>query len=118
MPGAYPCIAAFATLLFWHIKGAEGGAPLDLVIPIDRVEHFIGETIDLLPIMQDVTGWSRQIVTNIGAKLNDGKFARGNPPDIQAKLEASHAKLQALLDKRRLELAREQDDARNPGGPQ
>jgi uncharacterized protein (DUF433 family) len=44
--------------------------------------------------------------------------AQGNPPEIQAKLEASHAKLQALLDKRRQELSRETKDARNPGGPQ
>jgi uncharacterized protein (DUF433 family) len=44
--------------------------------------------------------------------------AQGNPPEIRAKLEASHAKLQALLEKRRQELARGTGDARNPGGPQ
>jgi uncharacterized protein (DUF433 family) len=44
--------------------------------------------------------------------------AQGNPPEIKARLEASHAKLQALLEKRRQELARETKDAGNPGGPQ
>ena len=75
------------TLLFWHIKGAESGAPPNLVILIDRVEHFIGKTIDLLPIVQDVTGLRRRIVTNIGVKLNNGKFAGGNAPDQLALIE-------------------------------
>jgi hypothetical protein len=88
VPGAYRRIAAFATaettkisLFFRDIKGAEGGAPRDLIVLIDGVEHFVGETIDLLPIMQDMTGSRRRIVANIGMKLNDGKFAGGNPLD-------------------------------------
>ena len=68
------------TLLFRDIKGAEGGAPRDFIVLIDGVEHFIGETIDLLPMVQDMTGLRRRIVTNIGAKLNDGKFVGGNAP--------------------------------------
>src|ERR1700738_5603026 len=37
--------------------------------------------------MQDMTGWRRRIVTNIGAKLNDGKFVRGNAPNQLALIE-------------------------------
>ena len=88
MPGAYRRIAAFATaettkntLLFRDIKRAEGGASRDLIVLIDGVEHFVGETIDLLPIMQDMTGSRRRIVANIGMELNDGKFAGGDAPD-------------------------------------
>ena len=75
------------TLLFRDIKGTEGGAPRHVIVLIDGVEHFVGETIDLLPIMQDMTGLRRRIVTNIGMKLNDGKFAGGNAPDQLALIE-------------------------------
>src|SRR3954470_24365719 len=73
--------------LFRDIKGAEGGAPRDLVVLIDGVEHLVGETIDFLPKMQDVTGRRRRIITNIGTKLNDGKFAGGDAPDQLALIE-------------------------------
>src|SRR5271156_2656673 len=101
VPGAYRRIAAFATgsicawrrkiiantLLFRDIKGAKSGAPRELVVLIDSVEHFIGETIHLLPIMQDVTGLRRRIVADIGAKLNDAKLVGGNTPDQLALIE-------------------------------
>ncbi|HEY1430597.1 MAG TPA: hypothetical protein VGF39_03065, partial [Stellaceae bacterium] len=66
------------TLLFWHIKRAKSGAPADPVISIDGVEYVVGEPIDLLPIMEDMAKRRRRIVTNIGVKLNDGKFVGGN----------------------------------------
>jgi hypothetical protein len=75
------------TRLLGDVKRAESGAPSDLVVSIDGVEHFIGKPVDLLSIMQDVTGWRRRIVTNIGMKLNDGKFAGGDAPDQLALIE-------------------------------
>lgn|SRR5262249_53207771 len=44
--------------------------------------------------------------------------ARGNPPEIQRKLEASHAKLLALLEQHHRDGKPENHHAGNPGGPQ
>jgi uncharacterized protein (DUF433 family) len=44
------------------------------------------------------------------------RAARGNPPEIVAKLEASRAKLQAELERRRLLKAEGVNHARNLGG--
>lgn len=44
------------------------------------------------------------------------RIARGNPPEVQAKLEASHAKLQALLAQRRQSPTTEGNHAGDPGG--
>src|SRR3712207_3963990 len=44
--------------------------------------------------------------------------ARGNPPEIEAKLAGSRAKLQALLAERRRSTPQEGDGASDPGGPQ
>ena len=84
---SYPADANRAAVLPCPLRRAEGGAPRDVIVLIDGVEHFVGETIDLLPIMQDMTGLRRRIITNIGMKLNDGKFAGGNAPDQLALIE-------------------------------
>jgi uncharacterized protein (DUF433 family) len=42
--------------------------------------------------------------------------ARGNPPEIQAKLEASHAKLMAWVEERRMGRTLERNGEGNPGG--
>ena len=75
------------TLLFRDIKAAEGGAPRDVIVLIDGVEHFVGETIDLLPIMEDMAGLCCRIVTDISAKLDDGKFVGSDAPNKLALVE-------------------------------
>ncbi len=43
--------------------------------------------------------------------------ARGNPPELQAKLDAARGKLQAKLRELREAKSREAEDARHSGGP-
>ncbi len=42
--------------------------------------------------------------------------ARGNPPEIEAKLQASHKKFQAMLEERRLAKSRERNSAGDTRG--
>ena len=46
------------------------------------------------------------------------RIARGNPPEVQAKVDVAHAKFQELLKSRRQPQATETDDAGNSRRPQ
>jgi len=64
--------------LSWNIKDAILRASSNLVVTIYRIKGFVGKTIELLWVMQDMAGGGCWIITDFAANLDHRKFVGGN----------------------------------------
>src|SRR5947207_2104894 len=80
-----------------------------------EVAEILGLSPDQVALALRYIEENRQAVQAVHQRIEE-RNARGNPPEIQAKLEASRAKVQAWLAERQQQKGQEANGEGHPGG--